>query len=225
MSGILLPPRYFTGKMDELYEYGILCDYPHQKMRVRPLPAPRQLHASTPAHPAHRTAIRARFGTAPMEDNSPPRSPSSAPLRNRPPSYLEQLHQGSPPHSLPYMELLRRGALKVEQRRAEQEKRAGRFDLPETPPGKLDPALRDALAALLAYTLASGRDRISSRDIFRRLRVPSHLEQSEGRAIAQCLKSLGWVRVHWGKDAPGQRVWGWRWREWNISHVKVDLKS
>jgi hypothetical protein len=181
--------------------------------------------------PAHHAATRALFETAPMEENLPPHSAPSAPLRNRPPSYLEQLREGKPaPPRAPYTELLRQRAVEQALRQAQEAARNSRFDLPDPstgsgPPGKLDPALRDALAALLAYTLASGRDRISSRDIFRRLRVPSHLEQSEGRAIAQCLKSLGWVRVHWGKDAPGQRVWGWRWREWNISHVKVDLDT
>jgi hypothetical protein len=161
-----------------------------------------------------------------MEEKLPPRFTPSPLLRNRAPPYLEQLRGGkAAPPRMPYLEQLRQGAGEQERRRAEQEEQNSRFALPETPPGKLDPALRDALAALLAYTLASGRDRISSRDIFRRLRVPSRLEQSEGRAIAQCLKSLGWVRVHWGKDEPGKRVWGWRWREWNVSHVKIDLKS
>ena len=207
--------------MDVLYGHAFYAAPPHQKMRVRP-----PHHANCMHRYPRAAAPLAHFETAPMEDNSPPRSSPSDPVRNRPPSYLEQLRGGAAAlPRLPYLEQLRQGVVEQERRRTEQEEQASRFDLPETPPGKLDPALRDALAALLAYTLASGRDRISSRDIFRRLRVPSRLEQSEGRAIAQCLKSLGWVRVHWGKDAPGQRVWGWRWREWNVSHVKVDLNS
>jgi hypothetical protein len=71
-------------------------------------------------------------------------------------------------------------------------------------------------------TLASGRDKISGREIFWRLRISPHLEQCEGRNIARVIRALGWVRVRYG---PQKRIWGWRWREWNVSHVKIDLNS
>jgi hypothetical protein len=157
---------------------------------------------------------------------APPSAPSD-PLRNRP-NYLDLLWQGAPPPRLPFMELLRQGEIEQEQRRAEQEQaeqNALRDFSQGTLPAKLDYPLSEALAALLTYTLASGRDRISSREIFRRLRLSSSREAAERRLIAQCLRSLGWVRVRWGKDEPGKRIWGWRWREWNVSQVKVDLDT
>jgi hypothetical protein len=86
-----------------------------------------------------------------------------------------------------------------------------------------DTPLRAPLADLLAHTLASGRDMISGREIFWRLRVPKHLERAEGRNLARVLRSLGWVRVRYGPQ--NKRIWGWRWREWNVSHVKVDLNT
>jgi hypothetical protein len=88
---------------------------------------------------------------------------------------------------------------------------------------KLDTPLREPIAALLTHTLASGRDKISGREIFWGLRISPHLEQCEGRNIARVLRSLGWVRVRYGPQ--NKRIWGWRWREWNVSHVKVDLNS
>jgi hypothetical protein len=88
---------------------------------------------------------------------------------------------------------------------------------------KLDRPLRETIAKLLTHTLASGRDKISGREIFWRLRIPPHLEQCEGRNIARVLRSLGWVRVRYGPQ--NKRIWGWRWREWNVSQVKIDLNS
>jgi hypothetical protein len=72
---------------------------------------------------------------------------------------------------------------------------------------------------LLANVLATGRDRISGREIFWRLRIPPKLEKRDGRDIARVLRSLGWVRCHYGRDRDkgGMRVWGWKWREWNVS--------
>jgi hypothetical protein len=90
-----------------------------------------------------------------------------------------------------------------------------------------DHPLQAALAQLLAHTLASGRETISGREIFWRLRIPPNRETAERRALARVLRSLGWVRVRTGKGPAGQqvRVWGWRWREWNVGEVKVDLRS
>jgi hypothetical protein len=79
------------------------------------------------------------------------------------------------------------------------------------------------LAELLAHTLASGRERITNREILWRLRVPGHNEHFETKNIARVLRSLGWVKVRYGPQA--KRVWGWRWREWNVSHLKIDLDS
>ena len=32
------------------------------------------------------------------------------------------------------------------------------------------------------------------------------------------LRSLGWVRCHYGTDgSPAGSIWGWKWREWNVS--------
>ena len=33
------------------------------------------------------------------------------------------------------------------------------------------------------------------------------------------MRSLGWVHCHYGKDKTkgGVRIWGWKWREWNVS--------
>jgi hypothetical protein len=66
---------------------------------------------------------------------------------------------------------------------------------------------------------------ISGREIFFRLRVPPRLERSEGRNIARTLRGLGWVRYRSGKGPAGDqtRVWGWRWREYNVSQVKINL--
>jgi hypothetical protein len=92
---------------------------------------------------------------------------------------------------------------------------------------RVDKPLREPLIELLTHTLASGRDRISGREIFWRLRVPPKLEKGEGKCIARVLRSLGWVRYRWGVGPAGKqkRIWGWRWREWNVSHVKIDLNS
>jgi hypothetical protein len=93
--------------------------------------------------------------------------------------------------------------------------------------GKLDQPLREPLIALLTHTLASGRDRSSKREICWRLRVPLHLEKSEGKPISRTMRALGWVLYRWGKGPQGRqvRVYGWRWREWNVSHVKIDLDT
>lgn len=144
-----------------------------------------------------------------------------APLRDRPPSYLELLRQGAtPPDRVPYLELLRRGTVEREQRHAD---RMAPTTLQAVRHNSFDTPLRQPLADLLAHTLAQGRDRISGREIFWRLRIPPNREACEKRAIARLLRSLGWVRVRYGPQ--GKRIWGWRWREWNVTHVKIDLKS
>jgi hypothetical protein len=74
---------------------------------------------------------------------------------------------------------------------------------------------------LLAHVLATGREMISGREIFWRLRVPPQREKQQGRDIARVLRSLGWVRCHYGKNEPGKRVWGWRYREWNVSAALI----
>jgi hypothetical protein len=135
----------------------------------------------------------------PDPDNLPPL------LRNHPPRYLQLLRQGS----------------------AEAQERAvDPMWLATVETMRRDPAdrpLREPLAALLTHTLASGREKISGREIFWRLRVPPHREAAEKRAICRVMRSLGWVRVRYGTQ--DRRVWGWRWREWNVSHVKIDLNS
>jgi len=123
----------------------------------------------------------------------------------RPLSYIEQLRQASSAQAAPYVELLRA----------------------TPPPADAEPLpsdrpLREALVVLLANVLATGRDRISGREIFWRLRIPPKLEKRDGRDIARVLRSLGWVRCHYGTDgSPAGRVWGWKWREWNVSAALV----
>jgi hypothetical protein len=72
---------------------------------------------------------------------------------------------------------------------------------------------------LLANVLATGRDRISGRELFWQLRIPPQLEKLKSKDIARMLRSLGWVRCHYGKPGPGNRIWGWKWREWTISEA------
>jgi hypothetical protein len=115
------------------------------------------------------------------------------------PSYIEQLRQVSTAQAAPYVELLKAASP------------------PDEPPLPSDVPLRDALIALLANTLATGREYISGQEIFWRLRVPHQKQKRDGRDIARVLRSLGWVRSHYGKDGGGGRVWGWKWREWNVS--------
>jgi hypothetical protein len=119
-----------------------------------------------------------------------------------------------------YLQLLREQSAKAEEQRADPMWRA---TLQTVQHDTLDHPLREAIAKLLTHTLASGRDRLSGREIFWRLRIPPHREAYEKRNIARVLRSLGWVRVRYGPQ--DKRIWGWRWREWNISHVKIDLKS
>jgi hypothetical protein len=158
-----------------------------------------------------------------MAEENSPQIPSPTPPRRV--SYVELLGQQDPAmgkHShLPYLEQLRAAAAQGRERcdnpvleaALDIERRGG------------DQGLQDALVQLLAHTLASGRDMISGREIFYRLRVPPNRELYEGRAIARTLRSLGWVRCRTGKGPAGNqvRVWGWRWREWNVGQVKVDL--
>jgi hypothetical protein len=80
-----------------------------------------------------------------------------------------------------------------------------------------DRPLREALIQMLANVLATGRDRISGRELFWRLRIPPKLEQLKSKDIVRVLRSLGWVRCRYGKEGGGMRVWGWKWREWTIS--------
>jgi hypothetical protein len=158
-----------------------------------------------------------------------PKPPISTPIGSKippkpKPSYMEQLQ---PPTSRPstrplsYMELLRQGAYpqRVEAADAMMQATAATHAHAVT-----DTPLYAPLAALLAHTLASGRDRISGQEIFWRLRLDPNQQRAEGRAIARVLRALGWVKIHYGKNG-GHRVWGWRWREWNVSQVKIDLKS
>jgi hypothetical protein len=99
--------------------------------------------------------------------------------------------------------------------------RASRPD-PDAPPlSATDTPLREALIHLLAHTLATGREMISGRELFWRLQIPPQKEKRDGRDIARVLRSLGWTRCRYGKDRPGGRVWGWRWREWGVSNVAL----
>ena len=89
----------------------------------------------------------------------------------------------------------------------------------------LDAPLRQPLADFLAHALASGREVVSTQEIYWRLRLPEKQQLFEKYAIARVLKSFGWVKVRYGNDARGQRIYGWRWREWNVTQVKIDLRS
>jgi hypothetical protein len=122
--------------------------------------------------------------------------------------------------SMPFVRLLRQKRAESEEHRIDPMWQAALQTLRHD---RLDSPLREPIAKLLTHTLASGRDRLSGREIFWRLHVPPHREQSEGRNIARVLRSLGWVRVRYGPQ--DKRIWGWRWREWNVSHVKIDLNS
>ncbi len=125
-----------------------------------------------------------------------------------PKSYLEQLRQPSSAQVAPYVELLR-------ERIHRDEATGPALSATERP-------LREALVQLLAHTLATGRETISGREIFWRLRVPPQREKQQGRDIARVLRSLGWVRCRYGQQS--QRIWGWRWREWGVS-AAVELPS
>jgi hypothetical protein len=138
-------------------------------------------------------------------DAALPERPNLPSLKDRPPSFVE---------------LLRQGQRKAEEQRADPMWRATLETIRNDP---TDRPLRTAVADLLTHTLASGRNMISGREIFWRLRVPPNREVAERLAIARVLRSLGWVRVRYGPQ--NKRIWGWRWREWNVSHVKVDLGS
>jgi hypothetical protein len=127
-----------------------------------------------------------------------------------PRSYLEQLRQPSSAQVAPYVTLLRERIHRDE---------ATSPALPAS-----DRPLREALVRLLAHTLATGREMISGREIFWRLQVPPQREKQQGRDIARVLRSLGWVRCHYGKNTPSGRIWGWRYREWNVS-ASVELPS
>jgi hypothetical protein len=133
---------------------------------------------------------------------SPAVTPTPAPLfpTMLRPSYTEQLRQASAAQAAPYVTLLR--------------------EAPEVEPAlPEDRPLREALIQILASILATGRDRVSSRDLHWRLRVPPQLANRKGRDIARVMRSLGWVRSHYGtdRDKGGIRTWGWVWREWTIS--------
>jgi hypothetical protein len=146
------------------------------------------------------------------------------PMETDSPSRSEQPDDGTPLSLLKrgpsYVELLQQESAKAEEQRADPMWRAM---LQTVHDDTLDRPLREPIAKLLTHTLASGRDRLSGREIFWRLRVPPHREACEKRNIARVLRSLGWVRVRYGPQ--DKRVWGWRWREWNVSHVKIDLDS
>jgi hypothetical protein len=144
----------------------------------------------------------------------PPKT-SGEPPEHKP--YLQRLKQKDSPS---YTTLLRQIKARSEEQRVDPMWRA---TLETMRHDTVDRPLREALAKLLTHTLASGRDKISGREIFWRLRIPPYLEQCEGRNIARVLRSLGWVRVRYGPQ--NKRIWGWRWREWNVSHVKIDLNS
>ena len=159
-------------------------------------PQPPSLTRSAPPSAVPITHV-GKFAVAP----APRTAVTSAPPR----SYLEQLRQVSSAQVAPYVELLRS--------EAERSPAALRAE---------DRPLREALIALLAHTLATGREMISGKEIFWRLRVPPQREKQQGRHIARVLRSLGWVRCRYGKNEPGKRVWGWRYREWNVS-ASVEL--
>lgn len=138
---------------------------------------------------------------APLTHGVTPAVTPAPKLANRPLSYIEQLRQASAAQAAPYVELLR----------------ATKAHDDVEPALPTDRPLREALIQILASVLSTGRDRISGRDIFWRLRIPPQLELQKGRDIARVLRSLGWVRCHYGKNGPGLRIWGWKWREWSIS--------
>jgi hypothetical protein len=121
---------------------------------------------------------------------------------------------------MPYIQLLRQKRAELEQQAVDPMLLATRQTVRRD---ALDRPLRKSIADLLAHTLASGRDKISGREIFWRLRIPPHLEACEKHNIARVIRSLGWVKVRYGPQ--NKRIWGWRWREWNVSHVKIDLNS
>ena len=170
----------------------------------RPLwPQPsRPLWPSSAVTPSPSSAVT----PSPQQQTPPPAVPQ-APLTlmgNLPPlSYIEQLRQASAAQAAPYVELLRTAKTSDDVKPA----------LPTDRP------LREALIQLLANVLSTGRDRISGRDLFWRLRIPPQLEQQKGPDIARVMRSLGWVRSHYGKDKDkgGVRIWGWKWREWTLS--------
>jgi hypothetical protein len=160
-------------------------------------------------------AITPSFGPNPL--HPPQKTPISAvPPATRPPvtsaplthvgnsslprafdgSYIEQLRQMSSAQAAPYVELLPTAA-------------------PSDRPLATDRPLREALIQLLANVLAAGRDRISGREIFWRLRVPPQLEKRDGRDIARGLRSLGWVRCHATEYGAGNGG------EWNVSAALV----
>src|SRR5580704_14013141 len=91
-----------------------------------------------------------------------------------------------------YLQLLRQGRAELEEQQADPMWQA---TLQTVRHDRLDHPLREMVAKLLTHTLSSGRDRLSGREIFWRLRVPPRLEQCEGRNLARVLRSLGWVRV------------------------------
>ena len=107
------------------------------------------------------------------------------------------------PGRVSYMELLRRTVAEAEAKRADPMWRASFQVVPHG--GKLDGPLREALAKVLTYS--GGRERISGREIFWRLRVPPSREACEKHSLARVLHSLGWVGVHYG---PQDQRWGWR---------------
>jgi hypothetical protein len=162
-----------------------------------------------------------------MVEEKPCKTPTPSPLPPRKPSYLELLRQQNPAlrehFQLPYLEQLRAAAAHGRERRDNPVLEAA-LDVEQRGGA---PGLQDALVRLLAHTLASGREMVSGREIFWRLRVSPSQEVAERRTIARLLRSLGWVRVRTGKGPAGQqvRVWGWRWREWNTGQVKVDLET
>jgi hypothetical protein len=161
-----------------------------------------------------------------------PKPPIPTPTGNKippkpKPSYIEQLQSLRPDNTTTghpraftgsYMEQLRQGAYPQRVEAADVMMQATAATHAHA---ALDTPLYAPLAALLAHTLASGRDRISGQEIFWRLRLDPKQQRVECRAIARVLRALGWVKVHYGKNG-GHRVWGWRWREWNVSQVKID---
>jgi hypothetical protein len=149
---------------------------------------------------------------------------------SRPPSFIQRLRRAdtaNPTAVAPtlsgrptnFTAQLQQARLKVAERNADPAYRA----TVEATRHAGDTPLREPLTQLLSHTLASGKDRISGREIIWRLRLSPSQEQYERRPIARVMRSLGWVRVHYGPQ--DRRIWGWRLRGWNLRRVIVDLNT
>lgn len=190
------------------------------KMLLKPH-APTYAHNADPPASMHALLSGLSTNTAASTTGHPMTGCAASPkTTDKPTSYLRQLEPNLPPIHKSYLELLRRRPYEERKQVADQMLQATIATLGHD---DLDAPLRPPLANLLAHTLASGRDRISGQEIFWRLRLTPKQQAVERRAICRVLRSLGWARVRYGPQ--NKRIWGWRWREWNVSHVKIDLNS